>query len=386
MPGLQRVQGGVDFPAWMGYEGGAAVAAVAQRPEPQAGASRALYWHRALTQWLEDQSSAATVEAYECSVRQFFRFVLERRGFVLNGRIELDEAALADAQPWTVGGALVGEWKRHLSERGLAETTVNLRLSALSSFWRFCTERYTVTDPRTGREVALAQSNPVLRVERFEVEPYEKSTYLSPVQLRAMFKAVERATVTGLRNYALISVYVYTGSRNSEARLLRWGDIKEEGGRYWYRARRKGRASKGGDHRLELPLPAYQAIVDYLEAAGRLEEIEGDDYIFVAHSDSAEQFDNVESVAVGEKPLSSSWVNRMIRAAAKRAGVQWREVTTHTLRHSAAMLLRKAGGDVQEVQRFLGHKNISTTQIYVQHTEKQKNVHWAQMEALIWGE
>jgi integrase/recombinase XerC/integrase/recombinase XerD len=337
--------------------------------------------------WLDDQESEATFETYEVSVRQFFRFVLESRGVVLErGKMALDEVTVRDVKPWLIGGMQVSKWKQHLSdERGLADATVNLRLSALSSFYGFCVDRYTVSDPRTGREVSLAQSNPVTRVERFDVEPYERSTYLSPVQIRALLSAIPRDSVTGLRNYALVSAYIYTGARNSEVRLMRWGDIRKEGGRIWYRTKRKGKSGKGERHDLEMPLPAYQAICEYLEAAGRRETIQPEDYIFVPHSDSAARFDNVEAVAVGEKPLSSSWVNRMIRAAAKRAGVQWEQVTTHTLRHSAAMLMRKAGGDVQEVQQFLGHKSIQTTQIYLQHTEKKKNVHWAQMEALIWG-
>jgi integrase/recombinase XerD len=91
----------------------------------------------------------------------------------------------------------------------------------------------------------------------------------------------------------------------------------------------------------------------------------------------------VESDGGHPRALSSSFVNRIVKKCARRAGLRWREVHTHTLRHTAAMLRRELGGDLQELQEFLNHSSLAITQIYVQHTEKRTDTMWAQVEALI---
>ena len=62
-------------------------------------------------------------------------------------------------------------------------------------------------------------------------------------------------------------------------------------------------------------------------------------------------------------------VQRSIRAAAKKVGISKR-VTPHVLRHSFATHLLERGQDIRTVQELLGHKNVSTTQIYTRVMNK----------------
>lgn len=56
-------------------------------------------------------------------------------------------------------------------------------------------------------------------------------------------------------------------------------------------------------------------------------------------------------------------VQLIVRSAARAAGFE-KQVTPHRLRASVATILLDAGMPIDQVQKFLRHKNVSTTQIY----------------------
>ncbi|RLC76394.1 MAG: hypothetical protein DRJ03_28730 [Chloroflexi bacterium] len=318
------------------------------------------WWEAAVMAWLDSKQaktgSLHTRRAYETDVRLFFEF--------------------CQAQPWQVGGAHVVRWQQEQRERGLSEKTINRRIASLSSLFDFCCYKFTVTDP-AGHEISLATTNPARRVDRAAVNPYENAEHLSIEELRAMFRCIPRDSVVGLRDRALVLTYFYTGRRSTEIRTLRWGEITEEDGRRFYRWTGKGNKPRTD----ELPLPAYNAIVEYLEAAGRLEGMGENDFIFTALSDVATRLPGVD--AMPDEALSSSFVNRVVKKCARRAGLQWRRIHTHTLRHTAAMLRYDLRKDIRELQDFLGHASMSTTQIYLTSKQKRTDTLWAEVEALI---
>jgi integrase/recombinase XerD len=329
------------------------------RPAP-AGAfgGRAATWQRAADAWLQSKPSPNTRRAYRAAFRRFLEF--------------------AGRPPWLLSGADAIAWQAHLRRQGLADSTINLYLAAVSSYFRFCNQHYTLTDPATGRERPLAHTNPALRPTRAKVKPYGKAAHLDLHQVRALLRAPDRTTIQGLRDYALLKSYLLTGFRNSELRTLRWGDLQRDGDRIFCRWRGKGSKTD----QIEFPWPAYHAIIDFLQAAGRWEP-SSTAYIFTALSDAAAYLPNVNGTRRGTQPLTSAMVNRLVKKYARWAGLDHTRITTHTLRHTAAMLRAGLTDDLREIQRFLNHTHLNTTQIYLQHAGRRRDNLWMQVEALI---
>jgi integrase/recombinase XerD len=69
--------------------------------------------------------------------------------------------------------------------------------------------------------------------------------------------------------------------------------------------------------------------------------------------------------------LSTQAVRNLVTKYTKLAGIK-KNITPHVFRHTFATLLLEEGVDIKYIQDFLGHSSISTTQIYLHTTNRQK--------------
>ena len=330
-------------------------------------------WAEAFELWLDSRRSENTRRAYRGSWAAFLAF--------------------ADKLPWEIHKADVARWMDELRKQGLSKSTLQVRVAAISSFYLYARDEYEVVN-LDGTISPLHDSNPAAAKSlRVKVNPYGKARYLSTMEARALLRAIPRNTVQGLRDYALFLFYLATGRRNSEVRTLKWeafegaGDgerqfgERQAGERVWYRWSGKGKSDK----RYECPLPVWQAIHAYLKAAGRLEGIRSDEFIFTALSDHAARLPNVngETWRPGLTPLSMREVARLLKRYARLGGLDPGKIKVHTLRHTAAMLRKESGASLEEICQFLCHSSLAVTQIYLHEVEGKKDTCWSRVEALL---
>jgi integrase/recombinase XerC len=162
---------------------------------------------------------------------------------------------------------------------------------------------------------------------------------LEPADLKKVLRAAERR---GVRDFALSMLLIGTGIRVAEAAALDTDDL--------FISDRMGEAQirhgKGGASRTVQVGPDVRAALRPWLARRRELTPEPLGPLFLSR--------------VGGR-LSARRMQSMMEAVGEAAGV---EVTPHTLRHTFARRYLDAGGDLAGLQQALGHKNLSSTQVY----------------------
>jgi len=202
--------------------------------------------------------------------------------------------------------------------------TLNRKLSAINAFFRFCHEYHF-----EHAKIAV----PMAKL------PQNLPKYLDYDEIKRSIAVIDRSTLIGLRDYALILFLYASGCRISEALNVQKNDINKE----WL----KIRFAKGEKERI-VPLAevALEALNEYL----KYQDIRSN-YLWLNYK--------------GEK---------LSRISAFKIVKNYLAVSPHVLRHSFASALIIGGADLRVVQELLGHSSLITTQIYT-HIQKQNLAH-----------
>lgn len=197
------------------------------------------------------------------------------------------------------------------------------------------------------------------RVTRFKEDP-RKVKVLFTDELERLLNAPDLSTKLGRRDSAILHLFFSTGLRLQELRMLDKEHIN-------FKTREISVRGKRGKIRLVFVSDiAAEAIKDYLEI--RLDHINP---LFIRDHDKANN-----AMPPGEEfRISCNMIYRLVKKYALEAGIM-SNPSPHTLRHSFATSLLQHGADLRSVQELLGHKDLSTTQIYTHVTNPQlKEVH-----------
>lgn len=185
--------------------------------------------------------------------------------------------------------------------------------------------------------------------------------FLNGEQVDRLLNSPSLSTIQGKRDKAILEVLFSTGLRVSELTKLNRDKIDME-------RREFGIIGKGGRARVVfLSSRAVDWLIKYLNERK-------DHYkpLFIHHKGKVDPTTNGEKMR-----LTPRSVQRMIKKYSHKIKLPV-DVTPHVMRHSFATDLLMAGADIRSVQEMLGHKNISTTQIYTHVTNKQlRDIHAA---------
>lgn len=183
--------------------------------------------------------------------------------------------------------------------------------------------------------------------------------YLTPEKMENLLLVPDTTEIMGLRDRAIMEMLFSTGLRVSELAALNRDNVNTK-------EREFSVIGKGGKARVVfITDTANEWILRYLTARD-------DPYkpLFIRYSGPKPKELSDES-----HRLTVRSIERMVEKYGVIAGVTVR-VGPHMLRHSFATDLLSQGADLRSVQEMLGHKNVSTTQIYTHVTNaKLKDVH-----------
>lgn len=224
----------------------------------------------------------------------------------------------------------------------LSVSTVNIHLSALRSFLKFCSRVGALGIPEA--LIGLTLKGLKARVRK----PYQVLGADEAERLLA-------AASVSPRDHLFIALALATGLRCAELCAIRLGDLSLDGeGDVLLRVVR----GKGNRDRI-LPLarrirPELDA---YLAGMGLALGRTGDagHYLFQSRN--------------GRGRLSTARTRQMLAEYLAAAGITGKHISVHSLRHTAAITWLRAGASTLAVQKLLGHANITTTQRYLDHID-----------------
>lgn len=160
------------------------------------------------------------------------------------------------------------------------------------------------------------------------------------------------------RDYAIISLLLRTGIRTIELCRADISDLTFQSGQRILKIKGKGHDDK--DSFVCITDKTFQAIDAYLRTRGR---IKLGDPLFTSDSNNS----------MGKR-LTTKTISSTAKEGLRHIGLNCPEFTAHSLRHTCAETILRAGGTIQDAQGVLRHASSVTTQIYIQSLSEEKRL------------
>lgn len=285
--------------------------------------------------WVDRQENVNTRRAYRRDVLDFVEFLNISWPDQAH---ELLRVSVGDVQRWRDG----------LIAARRAPKTLLRRVCSLSSFFKFLAGsaaelRLPVNMPNPAHSQFIARSS---------ADPVVETPALTLSQARQLQEMPKGDDVLAWRDRAIIDFYLYTGARIATGCSLTVADFHDVEGNPTIRLRAKGNKTQT----VGLHWRAADSIRRYIEVA-KLDR----GPLFRARANS-------RSPALSEATISNASMYRTLQTYLARLpkamdGGECR-YHPHVLRATTATLLLEKGEDIRKVQELLGHRHVTTTQVY----------------------
>lgn len=273
---------------------------------------------------IEKNASEHTTKAYRDDLTQAVEYFRTQLG---------KDASIKQVSTRTIRGFLA-----HLHEQGLSKSTIARRLAALRSWFKYlCREQTLTTSPADGVRGPKRDK----KLPKFLTEETTDKVLLSP----------EEDEQSGPRDRAILETIYSAGLRVSECVQLDLQDINLDDNVLLVRG-------KGKKERLAfLGESALKAIKNWLDERQKLLKARGKE---------------TEAVFINKfgTRLTTRSVGRLLAKYLRQLGLSG-QASPHTLRHSFATHLLDRGAEIRSVQELLGHRSLTTTQIYTHLTTQR---------------
>lgn len=272
----------------------------------------------------EKRFSPLTVKAYRHDLEQFVGYLKEE--YQSN---DLTQVKTTEVKSYVV----------HLKGKGIENRSINRKISALRTFYRYCLREGLVEKtPMTGIK-ALKQPKALVK--------FVTETDINKVSYG------DDADFAKLRDHLLFELLYQTGMRQAELRGLRDADIDKMG----MEVKIHGKRNK--DRLVPLSLQMVQLITKYQTLRDATFEAKADRLLL------NDRGGEMTPTYVYNK------VHRMLEGV-----TTLKQKSPHVLRHTFATHLLDEGASLVAIQKLLGHQDLATTQVYAHNTiEQLKKIH-----------
>ena len=239
----------------------------------------------------------------------------------------------------TLTRADILEYKDSLLSSGLSALTIGSYIVAVRKFYEWAEAEKIY--PNIAKGIKTPK-----RVQAFKKQHL---TDTKSGELLAHFQTLS------LRDYAIVNLILRTGLRTIEVVRADIGDITFKGERRILKIWGKGHTEK--DDFVILTDKAYQPIKEYLETRKGAKQGEP-------------LFTSTSRQNAGER-LTTRTISKICKEGLQAIGLDGKEFTAHSLRHTTAVAILKHGGSITDVQEVLRHTSPVTSQIYTESVKEE---------------
>ena len=264
---------------------------------------------------LEKKYALHTVKAYKKDIESFKEFCISE--FQVSN---LKEVNYSEIRSWIVS----------LSQNEISNRSINRKLSALNSFYKFLLKTETIQINPLAKHKALKTSKKVQI-------PFSQTEIENVLNLLDFDDSFE-----GLRDKLIIELFYSTGIRRIELVQLKLSDINLS------QKTLKVLGKRNKERYLPLLNSVLKTINEYILKREEIINSQNSEYVFLTSK--------------GNK-IYETLVYRVINSYFSKASTKVKK-SPHILRHSFATHLLNQGADLNAVKELLGHSSLAATQIY----------------------